>query len=85
MNTQQILNELTKYDRLVIHQFLSDTYSRRYIDYMFENGRKRTQLFRKVVRAYWNNKQQLVGKVEGFIGELKNKEELNRYLLHNTK
>lgn len=85
MNTQQILNELTKYDRLVIHQFLSDTYSRRYIDYMFENGRKRTQLFQQVVLAYWNNKKELAGKVEGFIDEFKNKGELNGYLLHNTK
>lgn len=76
MNTQEIINELTKYDRLSIREALSGVYSRRYIDYMFDNGRKRTDLFRKVVRAYWNNKLGLMGKVKGFIYELKNKEEL---------
>lgn len=85
MNTQEIINELTKYDRLAIREALKGVYCAVYVNYMFRNKRKRTGLFRKVVRAYWNNKQQLAGKVEGFIGELKNKEELNRYLLHNTK
>lgn len=76
MNTQEIIEELTRCDRLVIRERLSGVYSRRYIDYMFDNGRKRTELFRKVVRAYWNNKLGLTEKVEGFIYELKNKEEL---------
>lgn len=78
MNTQEIVNELTKYDRLVITEiFLKQgKYSRRYIDYMFTKGRKRTELFRKVVQTYWNNKRQLTENVEGFIHELKNKEEL---------
>ena len=75
MNTQEIIEELTRHDRLVIRELLSGKYSRRYIDYMFDNGRKRTELFRKVVRAYWNNKLGLTEKVEGFIYELKNKQE----------
>ena len=75
MNTQEIIEELTRCDRLVIRERLSGVYSRRYIDYMFDNGRKRTELFRKVVRAYWNNKLGLTEKVEGFIYELKNKQE----------
>lgn len=76
MNTQEIINELTKYDRLIVRELLSRKYSRRYVDYMFDNGRKRTELFRKVVRAYWSNKLGLTEKVEGFIYEFKNKEEL---------
>ena len=76
MDTQEIINELTKYDRLVIVEMLHKRkYSRRYIDYMFSEGRKRTDLFRWVVRAYWTGKQELTGKVEGFIHELNNKEE----------
>ena len=76
MNTQEIIEELTRCDRLVIRERLSGVYSRRYIDYMFDNGRKRTELFRNVVRTYWNNKLGLTEKVEGFIYEFKNKEEL---------
>ncbi|MEO3210717.1 hypothetical protein [Parabacteroides distasonis] len=75
MNTQEIINELTKYDRLSIREALSGVYSRRYIDYMFDNGRKRTELFRKVVRAYWSSKLGLTEKVDGFIHEFNNKKE----------
>lgn len=76
MNTQEIINELTKYDRLAIREVLKGVYCATYVNYMFRNKRKRTELFRKVVRAYWNNKLGLTEKVEGFIYELKNKEEL---------
>lgn len=75
MNTQEIINELTKYDRLSIREALSGVYSRRYIDYMFDNGRKRTELFRKVVRAYWGSKLGLTEKVDGIIHEFNNKKE----------
>lgn len=76
MNTQEIINELTKYDRLAIREALKGVYCAVYVNYMFRNKRKRTELFRKVVRAYWNNKLGLIEKVEGFIYEFKNKEEL---------
>ncbi len=75
MNIQEIINELTKYDRLLIRESLSVKYSRRYIDYMFDNRRKRTWLFREVVKAYWENKRKLSGKVDGLIHELNNKQE----------
>lgn len=76
MNTQEIIEELTRYDRLVIHDCLSEEYCYRHINYMFNKGRKRTKLFRKVVRAYWDSKQELIKKVEKIIVELKNQEEL---------
>lgn len=76
MNTQEIINELTKYDRLAIREALKGVYCSVYVNYMFHNKRKRTELFRKVVRAYWIHKQGLAEKVDGFICELKNKEEL---------
>ncbi|WP_099465877.1 hypothetical protein [Parabacteroides provencensis] len=75
MNTQEIINELTKYDRLAILEALQKTYSRRYIDYMFHNGRKRTALFKETVKAYWEGKQKLTQKVDGLIYKLNNKKE----------
>lgn len=75
MNTQEIISKLTKYDRLAIKEVLTGMYSRRYIDYMFDNGRKRTALFRETVKAYWNGKRELTEKVEVFINELNSKEE----------
>ena len=74
MNTQEIINELTKYDRLAIREALKGVYCSVYVNYMFHNKRKRTGLFRKVVKAYWNSKQELTEKVNGFIYELYNKE-----------
>lgn len=75
MNTQEIISELTKNDRLVIKEALSRMYSRRYIDYMLDNRRKRTFLFRETVKAYWAGKRELTNKVEVFINEFNNKEE----------
>lgn len=75
MNTQEIINELTKYDRLLIREALIAKYSRRYIDYMFDNRRKRTWLFREVVKAYWEQKRKMDEKVEGLIQELTSKQE----------
>lgn len=76
MTLQEIIDELTKCDRLVIVEILlKRKYSRRYIDYMFSNGRKRTDLFRETVNAYWKSKLELTEKVEGFIHECNSKEE----------
>lgn len=69
MNTQEIINELTKYDRLIIRESLKQRYSVRYIDYMFINGRRRTALFKHTVRAYWMSKKGLSQKMD----ELMNK------------
>lgn len=86
MNTQEIINELTKYDRLIIRETLKVRYSRRYIDYMFTCGRKRTALFKQTVRAYWKSKQELAEEMNELMNEFNNKEEeLNNHLLHNTK
>lgn len=76
MNTQEIINELTKYDRLIIRESLKMRYSVRYIDYMFINGRKRTTLFKHTLRAYWKSKQELTEKVNGLMNKFNNKEEL---------
>lgn len=76
MNTQEIINELTKYDRLAIREALKGMYCQVYVNYMFRNKRKRTSLFRETVKAYWKGKQELANKVDGFIYELNNKEDL---------
>ena len=75
MNTQEIINELTKCDRSVVRERLSGVYCSAYINYMFREKRKRTELFRKVVQAYWNNKLGLTEKVEEFIYDFKNTQE----------
>lgn len=76
MNTQDIINELTKYDRLAIREALKKVYCATYVNYMFRNKRKRTELFRKTVKAYWDCNKELIKKVEVFIHELNKKEEL---------
>lgn len=79
MNTQEIINELTKYDRLIIRDTLRMRYSIRYIDYMFDNRRKRTALFKLTVRTYWKSKQELAAKVDKLMNEFNNKEEIEYY------
>lgn len=76
MNTQEIINELTKYDRLIIRDTLRMRYSIRYIDYMFDSRRKRTVLFKRTVRVYWKSKQELAAKLDKLMNEFNNKEEL---------
>lgn len=76
MNTQEIINELTRNDRLIIRDTLRMRYSIRYIDYMLDNRRKRTALFKRTVRTYWNSKQELATKIEKLMNEFNNKEEL---------
>lgn len=76
MNTQEIINELTKCDRLAIRETLKGVYCSAYVNYMFRNKRKRTELFRRTVKAYWDSNQKLVKKVEVFIHELNKEEEL---------
>lgn len=75
MNTQEIINELTRNDRLIIRDTLRMRYSIRYIDYMFNNRRKRTALFKRTVRVYWKSKQELAVKVDRLMNEFNNKEE----------
>ena len=75
MNTQEIINELTRNDRFIIRDTLRMRYSIRYIDYMFNNRRKRTALFKRTVRVYWKSKQELAVKVDRFMNEFNNKEE----------
>lgn len=79
MNTQEIINELTKYDRWIIRDTLRMRYSIRYIDYMFDNRRKRTALFKLTVRTYWKSKQELAAKVDKLMNEFNNKEEIEYY------
>ena len=76
MDTQEIINELTKYDRLIIRDTLRMRYSIRYIDYMFDSRRKRTVLFKRTVRVYWKSKQELAAKLDKLMNEFNNKEEL---------
>jgi hypothetical protein len=76
MNTQEIINELTKYDRWIIRDTLRMRYSIRYIDYMFDNRRKRTALFKRTVRTYWKSKQELSEKLDKLMDTFNNKEEL---------
>lgn len=75
MNTQEIINELTRNDRFIIRDTLKMRYSIRYIDYMFDNRRKRTALFKRTVRVYWKSKQELAAKVDRLMNEFNNKEE----------
>ena len=75
MNTQEIINELTKYDRWIIRDTLRMRYSIRYIDYMLDNRRKRTALFKRTVRVHWKSKQELTAKVDRLMNEFNNKEE----------
>ena len=75
MNTQEIIIELTKYDRWIIRDTLRMRYSIRYIDYMLDNRRKRTALFKRTVRVYWKSKQELTAKVDRLMNEFNNKEE----------
>lgn len=79
MNTQEIINELTRNDRLIIRDTLRMRYSIRYIDYMLDNRRKRTALFKRTVRVYWKSKQELAAKVEKLMNEFNNKEEIEYY------
>lgn len=74
MNTQEIIYELTKYDRLLIREVLAKRYSRRYIDYMFDNRRKRTALFKQTIRVYWASKQGLTEKMDELMDKFNNKE-----------
>lgn len=76
MNTQEIINELTRNDRLIIRDTLKIRYSIRYIDYMFDNRRKRTALFKRTVRTYWKSKQELSDKLDKLMDTFNNKEEL---------
>lgn len=76
MNTQEIINELTKYDRLIIRESLKMRYGIRYIDYMFINRRKRTMLFKHTIRAYWKSKQELAEKMDELMDKYNNKEEV---------
>lgn len=76
MNTQEIIYELTKYDRFLIRDILAKRYSLRYIDYMFDNRRKRTVLFKQTIRAYWASKQGLTEKMDEIMDKFNNKEEL---------
>lgn len=75
MNTQEIISELTKNDRLAIKEVLFGVYSRRYIDYMFDNRRRRTSMFRETVKAYWEGKRELTDRVGIIIHKFNNKEE----------
>lgn len=76
MNTQEIINELTRNDRFIIRDTLRMRYSIRYIDYMFDNRRKRTALFKRTVRTYWKSKQELSEKLDKLMDTFNNKEEL---------
>lgn len=76
MNTQEIINELTRNDRFIIRDTLRMRYSIRYIDYMFDNRRKRTALFKRTVRVYWKSKQELSDKLDKLMDTFNNKEEL---------
>lgn len=69
MNTQEIINELTKYDRLAIMEALEVIYSRRYLAYMFNKERKRTDLFRITVKAKWECEREFKKRVERLIQE----------------
>ena len=75
MNTQEIITELTRNDRFIIRDTLRMRYSIRYIDYMFDNRRKRTALFKRTFRVYWKSKQELAVKVDRLMNEFNNKEE----------
>ena len=76
MNTQEIINALTRNDRFIIRDTLRMRYSIRYIDYMFDNRRKRTALFKRTVRVYWKSKQELSDKLDKLMDTFNNKEEL---------
>ena len=69
MNTQEIIDKLTKADRSVIRDALGGVYSRVYVNAMFANIRRRTRLFRKVVRIYWKNRSSFADGVDRLFGE----------------
>lgn len=76
MNTQEIINELTKYNRLAIREALEVVYSKRYLTYMFSKGRKRTDLFRKTVKAKWECEREFKRRVESLIKEYQKSKEV---------
>ncbi len=77
MNTQEIINELTRNDRFIIRDTLRMRYSIRYIDYMFNNRRKRTALFKRTVKTYWNSKQELATKIEKLMNEFQKEKDID--------
>lgn len=64
MNTQEVIDKLTEHDRLIIRDMLSEIYSASYVIAMLGNRRKRTNLFKKTVRMYWEHREELQGKFE---------------------
>ncbi len=76
MNTQEIIDKLTKADRSVIRDALEEVYSRVYVNAMFANIRRRTYLFRRTVRMYWESQSTFAAGVSRLIGELKGEEEM---------
>lgn len=64
MNTQEVIDKLTVHDRLIIQDMLSGIYSQRYVIAMLSGLRKRTELFKRTVRMYWEHREELQEKFQ---------------------
>lgn len=64
MNTQEVIDKLTEHDRLIVRDMLSGIYSTAYVNAMLGNRRKRSELFKRTVRMYWEHREELQKKFE---------------------
>lgn len=75
MNTQDVINKLTEHDRLIVRDMLSGIYSSRYVAAMFANTRRRSDLFKRTVKMYWEHREELQKKFDSVymsnVGEVK--------------
>lgn len=65
MNTQEVIGKLTEHDRLIVRDMLAGVYSIRYVNAMFANTRKRSDLFKRTVKMYWEHRETLRKQFEG--------------------
>lgn len=64
MKTQEVIDKLTEHDRLIVRDMLSGIYSTRYVAAMFANTRRRSDLFKRTVKMYWEHRDELQKKFE---------------------
>lgn len=72
MNTQEIIDKLTEHDRLIVRDLLTGIYSTAYVNAMLSNRRRRSELFKKTVRMYWEHRRELQQKFnKAYLNNLK--------------
>ena len=72
MNTQEIIDKLTEHGRLIVRDLLAGIYSTAYVNAMLSNRRRRSELFKKTVRMYWEHRRELQQKFnKAYLNNLK--------------